>query len=51
MAEVKRLKEDKSKKIKYLTREYEQHLLAGLDEYDEYRRKLDGHTMASLLTF
>ncbi|USE36328.1 tyrosine-type recombinase/integrase [Endozoicomonas sp. SCSIO W0465] len=41
MSEVKRLKEDKSKKIKYLTREYEKRLLAGLDEYDEYRRDLD----------
>nr|WP_257294033.1 tyrosine-type recombinase/integrase [Endozoicomonas sp. YOMI1] len=52
MSEVKRLKEDKSKKIKYLTREYEQQLMAGLDEYDVYRRKLDGQhngTFADLL--
>ena len=44
MKEVKRLREDKSKKIKYLTREYEQRLMAGIDEYDEYRRELDGQT-------
>ncbi|WP_157794323.1 tyrosine-type recombinase/integrase [Endozoicomonas ascidiicola] len=44
MSEVKRLREDKNKKIKYLTREYEQRLMAGLDEYDEYRRKLDKQT-------
>ncbi len=41
MFEVKRLKVDKSKKIKYLTRDYERKLMAGLDEYDEYRRELD----------
>lgn len=41
MSEVKRLKEDKSKKIKYLTRDYEKKLMAGLDQYDEYRRELD----------
>ncbi len=41
MSEVKRLKEDKNKKIKYLTREYEVKFMAGLDQYDEYRRNLD----------